>query len=253
MPKIAPLVDDARVAELEAQAAREEAELRHELTRLSSTAERHRRRTLRAENVLKASKAQLRATFEAWITEVDPRLAVDLIDFIYWEMPEISVEMILPLIGARHPSEIKKFILPQVGHSCSGCGQDEEELWSRTAYQAFLRDTKKGRNHWLCESCQQRRDAGWQQAAARRAVRLQQLRTMPYSEYLRTPEWDETRRAALKRARYRCQVCNRGQTVLDVHHRTYERRGDELARDLIVLCRDCHRTFHAGGKMPVMD
>jgi len=73
---------------------------------------------------------------------------------------------------------------------------------------------------------------------------LELLRTMPYDEYLQTPEWQEKRKEALRRADYRCQLCNSDES-LDVHHRTYERRGYELASDLIALCRDCHKTFHA--------
>src|SRR6516165_10155986 len=58
-----------------------------------------------------------------------------------------------------------------------------------------------------------------------------QLRTMPYREYLQTPEWQDRRRAALTRADRRCQVCNRSNRALHVHHRTYERRGAELETD----------------------
>ena len=69
---------------------------------------------------------------------------------------------------------------------------------------------------------------------------------MPYRDYLQTSEWQERRKAALKRTGYRCQVCNRGRT-LHVHHRTYERRGAELASDLIVLCDECHALYHGKG------
>lgn len=70
------------------------------------------------------------------------------------------------------------------------------------------------------------------------------LKSMPYSDYLKTTHWDTIRLAALKRAGYRCQICNTGNTTLDVHHRTYERRGSELPTDLTVLCRACHEKFH---------
>lgn len=77
------------------------------------------------------------------------------------------------------------------------------------------------------------------------------LHTMPYLEYLQTPEWEEKRKAALARAGYHCQVCNAGNTPLHVHHRTYIRRGYELDQDLITLCADCHQLFHQNGKMGV--
>ena len=80
------------------------------------------------------------------------------------------------------------------------------------------------------------------------------LATMPYADYLHTWEWRRRRAAALRRAGWRCQICNRAGAPgvpLDVHHRTYERRGHEAAGDLIVLCRRCHGLYHdllvAGG------
>jgi 5-methylcytosine-specific restriction endonuclease McrA len=74
---------------------------------------------------------------------------------------------------------------------------------------------------------------------------------MPYKEYLKTPEWQATRKAAIKRAGYRCQLCNRTNVPLDVHHRTYERLGEELKDDVIALCNDDHAKFH--GIMEVQD
>jgi hypothetical protein len=66
--------------------------------------------------------------------------------------------------------------------------------------------------------------------------------------YLRSDHWQEVRKAALERAGRRCQVCN-GDKQLDVHHRTYERKGREEPGDVTVLCRKCHETFHGNGKI----
>ena len=95
-------------------------------------------------------------------------------------------------------------------------------------------------------SSQQAAFVAWEQ---RYRERVRQLRAMPYREYLLTPEWQERRKARLKAARYRCQVCNAGDRRLNVHHRTYKRRGDEEPRDLIVLCEDCHHLFHRNGSL----
>lgn len=73
--------------------------------------------------------------------------------------------------------------------------------------------------------------------------RLHQLRTMPYDEYLQTPEWLERREQALDRAERRCQICYTPDN-LNVHHRTYERRGNERPSDLTVLCERHHYLFH---------
>lgn len=80
--------------------------------------------------------------------------------------------------------------------------------------------------------------------------RADELAAMPYPDYLESAEWQERRKVMLKLADYRCQVCNGG-GLLHVHHRTYERRGNEQPRDLIVLCEGCHKLFHDNGKLAV--
>lgn len=80
------------------------------------------------------------------------------------------------------------------------------------------------------------------------AQRLLELRNMDYADYLKTPEWKDIRGEVLRRARYRCQICN-SDYGLHVHHRTYENRGDEDLSDLTALCSDCHRIYHQAGKV----
>lgn len=79
-------------------------------------------------------------------------------------------------------------------------------------------------------------------------ARKRYLHTMPYPEYLKTEHWQEKRKEARERANERCQVCN-ATTTLNVHHRTYVRRGYEEPEDLIVLCKGCHQLFHDNGKL----
>jgi 5-methylcytosine-specific restriction endonuclease McrA len=79
-----------------------------------------------------------------------------------------------------------------------------------------------------------------------RQARLAQLKRMPFSEYRLTPEWQSKRTQMLSRAGYRCQICGKHDTQLDVHHNSYERYGDERPQDLVVLCRRCHELFHGG-------
>lgn len=66
-----------------------------------------------------------------------------------------------------------------------------------------------------------------------------------YKEYLKTIEWKEKRKICLKKANYKCQLCNSKKQPFQVHHRTYENIGNELENnDLIVLCKECHKKFH---------
>jgi 5-methylcytosine-specific restriction endonuclease McrA len=74
-------------------------------------------------------------------------------------------------------------------------------------------------------------------------ARAHELAQMPYLAYLDSPEWQARRKAKLIEAGHRCVVCN-SPNRLEVHHRTYQRRGNEDRTDLTVLCRRCHSLFH---------
>jgi hypothetical protein len=74
------------------------------------------------------------------------------------------------------------------------------------------------------------------------------LQSMRYADYLQTDHWKEKRKKALRFANFKCQICN-GSKDLNVHHRTYERLGNELLGDLTVLCVDCHAIFHKNGEL----
>ncbi len=66
-----------------------------------------------------------------------------------------------------------------------------------------------------------------------------------HQKYLDSDDWKERRPMWLIKWGFRCSVCNAGtEAILDIHHRTYERRGHEEETDCIVLCRACHTLFH---------
>lgn len=73
-----------------------------------------------------------------------------------------------------------------------------------------------------------------------------------YHEYIKTEAWRERAEAAKQRVGHRCQICNRPATrvTLDVHHRTYERLGNERPEDLTVLCRGCHELYEKNRRIP---
>jgi 5-methylcytosine-specific restriction endonuclease McrA len=78
--------------------------------------------------------------------------------------------------------------------------------------------------------------------------RLAQLKSMPYHDYLKTPEWYRRRAVTLKIAEFKCMLCF-SPDELTVHHRTYERLGQERMTDLLVLCRECHELFHRNRRL----
>ncbi len=102
----------------------------------------------------------------------------------------------------------------------------------------------------LCETCAQGLLYCYEQQlrAERLALhaRRTELRNMRFEEYLRTPEWRSRRNRALLMAGNRCQLCGKSNLRLDAHHNSYQRRGEELLEDLVVLCCNCHQRYHRG-------
>jgi hypothetical protein len=164
---------------------------------------------------------------------------------LYWEYPAVSTTTLLSVTQLRNPQELLAIIGPvQVGT----CTCDRPIMASsRSARLEFGRRERKAARPQLCAECRvgdaDLRDANWKAQRQAHADAIESLRVMPYVLYLRSGHWQKVRAAALKRARFACQACN-SPRPLDVHHRTYERRGYELASDVIVLCRPCHSTFH---------
>lgn len=74
--------------------------------------------------------------------------------------------------------------------------------------------------------------------------RIRQLVQMPYGDYLKTDEWKAKRDATVERDGGRCRLCY-SEKNLQVHHRTYSRRGNEDLNDLTTLCKECHEHFHS--------
>ena len=99
----------------------------------------------------------------------------------------------------------------------------------------------------LCEGCAQGLQHSYdEQRRAEmciRQARVAQLRKVPFEEYRLTPEWRARRHRVLFRAGKQCELCEERE-FLQVHHKTYERYGQELLTDLIALCRECHARHH---------
>ena len=64
-----------------------------------------------------------------------------------------------------------------------------------------------------------------------------------YQKYLKTKHWLELRKKKLDSVEHKCELCYSSKR-LQIHHKTYIRKGNELLNDLIVLCSRCHSKFH---------
>jgi DNA polymerase III alpha subunit len=107
----------------------------------------------------------------------------------------------------------------------------------------FINDLVRVRNVELFY-IEEKNDEKIEENALKYTENIDELKSMPYQDYLETTWWQNLRKIKLHESGNRCQLCNAKNTELHVHHKTYERRGNELLSDLIVLCKDCHAKFH---------
>ena len=69
------------------------------------------------------------------------------------------------------------------------------------------------------------------------------MASVEYYIYLASDDWRKRRRKALSLSGNKCQIC-RNQITLQVHHKMYDRLGNEDDNDLAVLCEECHKSVH---------
>lgn len=61
--------------------------------------------------------------------------------------------------------------------------------------------------------------------------------------HLESPEWQALRARLIPARGKKCEQCGNPER-LTLHHITYERLGEELDDDLLVLCWSCHDALH---------
>ena len=160
-----------------------------------------------------------------------------IVAFVYWDCGDCVVPSALAEKLDVSAHQLRAMAGPvDVPLNCSKHGGFVVQAHSRAEREALQRRFSSHVRKAECPQCRDERESG--------RLRRQQLQTMPYWQYLQTPEWSARRAAMLEAADYRCQLCSGAEPPLDVHHNTYERRGWENDKDLIVLCRTCHAKHH---------
>lgn len=63
-----------------------------------------------------------------------------------------------------------------------------------------------------------------------------------YIRVLKSARWKKMKKDRIWAVRFRCEQCGEGGTerTLQLHHKTYERLGQELPEDVVLLCSACH-------------
>ena len=71
------------------------------------------------------------------------------------------------------------------------------------------------------------------------------LRKMPYRDFLQTAFWQTVRAKVVQDRGARCELCY-SRASISVHHKTYKHHGEEQwhLEELIILCNACHAKFH---------
>ena len=90
-------------------------------------------------------------------------------------------------------------------------------------------------------------------------------RRVHYLSYIRSLEWAKKKRMFFSSSMWKnnppgnesgwkCYCCEADNVPLDVHHRSYKRLGREnIAVDLVAVCRLCHEEIHLVGKRDKID
>tara|TARA_Y100000310_G_scaffold345405_1_gene464595 strand:+ start:3477 stop:4070 length:594 start_codon:yes stop_codon:yes gene_type:complete len=72
-----------------------------------------------------------------------------------------------------------------------------------------------------------------------------------YNDYINSEAW-RNRKALYKISHpKRCFICDISKKIIELHHITYERMGNELDKDLVWLCQKHHAKVHRYKKMPL--
>ena len=74
---------------------------------------------------------------------------------------------------------------------------------------------------------------------------------MNYQAYINSDEWKEKAEAIKQKRGGCCELCGMPGSIMSIHlhHKTYERIGNEQDDDLVCLCRLCHAKQH--NKKPI--
>ena len=69
------------------------------------------------------------------------------------------------------------------------------------------------------------------------------MSVMDYASYMKSRAWRRVRLAVIRRAGGVCERCGRW-PIVNVHHLSYQRVGEEPLSDLLGVCSKCHKDLH---------
>ena len=152
---------------------------------------------------------------------------------LFWD-PEVTADLFfvwsrLELLRSRQKSD----------------SVDLGERYAQLAHEAWRTRTRIAREVSRLETLGHLKVAGENRVTLLIGARYSH-ELMPYAQYLKTAQWAAIRKSVLERDNHRCRDCISTEG-LQVHHLTYENRGHEELKELVTVCRACHRRRHGGG------
>lgn len=198
--------------------------------------------------------------------------AIDMVNFLYWNKI-FGVKTLSEMLNCSIP-KLKSQIKTVCFASCYHCGNKIKffvKNWEdfKIKENTFNKQNKRGFKYnndpykygnpyeYFCETCapkiikdkEQKNQEFESQIKLTQELRIQQieeLKKLPYKEYLQTNHWKNVRLKALRYYNYKCCLCSSSKEI-HIHHRSYNHRGEEehyIRNDLIALCKSCHEKHH---------
>jgi uncharacterized protein YlaI len=76
------------------------------------------------------------------------------------------------------------------------------------------------------------------------------VKVWTYREYMLSKNWIRKKQEKFNQVGRKCEICGSVDEI-HVHHKTYERLGNEKLKDLQVLCSKCHERIHEDDKAAI--
>lgn len=132
---------------------------------------------------------------------------------------------------------------------CVDCGQQSNQIAKAKLTTQEMASAPVVESY---ETGEARRSATW---AACQSIRMQMLQEVgtriteanrrEYAEYLQLPHWRKIRAKRMAIANGICEGCGE-RPATQVHHLTYEHRGNEMLWELRAVCDECHEYLSQG-------
>lgn len=161
----------------------------------------------------------------------------EFIDYFYWETNLKTTLLKDVMFGYSNlyqltsSGKVSDFI-------CMDCNREFQ----------YIRKSRSTEQPNICHECYDKRsklsNEKYEAFQKQKEQELFKLKTMPYKEYLKSGHWQNFRKRVLKHFDFCCQLCNKKQAEMHIHHRSYENKGEESYCDVILLCSECHAKFH---------